>query len=171
MPDVPRGPHRPHRFDEHKYEEPGQAVFFSAATFRRRPILLRPGVPELLGEAMTEAAVAHACALIAWCIMPDHLHYLACVVEDGGSVRRMADWLKRVSGFRISRLGFSAAVWQRSFWDRHRREHQSPADAVAYIMNNPVVEGLCERAEDWPYSAFLGYPCDRGLRDENGRRI
>lgn len=171
MSDVPHGPHRPHRFDERKYEELWQPVFFSATAYRRLPILTRSGVPKTLRAALIESAEVHRCAVIAYCIMPDHLHYLTCVIAEGGNVRRMADWLKRVSGFRLGELGLPTPVWQRSFWDRHARANQSVAMAVGYIMNNPVVAGLCRRPEDWPYSEFLGCPWEQRNREENDRRI
>ncbi len=146
-------------------------MFFSGTTHRRQPILVAGDAPATLKQAMAEAATSHGCAIIAYCIMPDHLHFLTCVTREGGNVRRMADWLKRVSGYRISRLGLDAPIWQRSFWDRHKREHESTEDIVAYILNNPMLEALCERPDDWPHSAFLGYPWSEHRDGSNGRRI
>ncbi len=162
MSDANSGRRQPHRFEEHRYEELWQPVFFSGTTHKRRPFLTSRNVPAILTEALLQSAREHKCAVIAYSIMPDHLHYICCVVENGGNVRRMADWLKRVSGHRISRLGFKAPIWQRSYWDRHLRAHEKISHVVDYVLDNPVEEGLCAHRDEWPYSAFLGYPWENG---------
>jgi REP element-mobilizing transposase RayT len=118
-------------------------------------------VPVVLTDALLEAAEEYLSSVIAYSIMPNHFHYLCCVVEEGGNVRKMADWLKRVSGHRIARLGFGTPVWQRSYWDRHKRAYEKTSHIVDYILDNPVAEGLCAHRDEWPHSAFIEYPWER----------
>ncbi|MGD9497464.1 MAG: hypothetical protein AB7Y46_14280 [Armatimonadota bacterium] len=52
----------------------------------------------------------------------------------------------------------TAPLWQRNYWDRHKRNDLDLLRSVRYIMRNPVEEGLCEEPEAWPYAEFRGYP-------------
>jgi len=158
MDDRPPRRRHPHHFDDAKYEVLWEPVWFTSCTRGNRPILTRGEAPAVLVDAMTECATATGCALIAWCIMPDHVHLLACVSQEGGNVRRLAERTRQISGYRLSRLGLEAPIWHRDIWDHHVRGHESLDSVVAYILGNPVRAGLCERQDEWPYSAFLGYP-------------
>lgn len=42
--------------------------------------------------------------------------------------------------------------WQPEYWDRFIRDEKHMANALDYIMNNPVKAGLVKVAEDWPWS-------------------
>jgi REP element-mobilizing transposase RayT len=168
MFDLNPGRRQPYRFEDHRYEQPWQPVFFSGTTHHRRPLLLAGDAPQVLTTTLLESADKYRSAVIAYCIMPDHLHYLSCVVEEGGNVRKMADWLQRISGHRIASLGFSTPIWQRSYWDRHVRRNEKTSDVVAYILDNPVADGLCASREDWACSAFLGYPWD-AIDEDDGQ--
>ena len=44
-------------------------------------------------------------------------------------------------------------LWQRGFYDRSlARTDETLTDVARYILDNPVREGLVQRAQDWPYS-------------------
>ena len=159
MPRQGRPPFRhPYRLSSDRYEQLLQPVFFTLATERRRPFLTRDGVPETVLHIFAEQAILHSCALIAWCVMPDHVHLLACVVEQGGSVKAYIDSAKALSGHALTGLGLSAPIWQRSYFDRHARAQDDVAEIVRYILQNPVEAGLCDDADDWPFSGFRGWP-------------
>ena len=162
------GRRQPYRLGEPRYEELWQPVAFCCSVHQRRPLLLADDVPRVLTDTLLEAAAQHGSAVIAYCIVPDHVHYLACVVEKGGNLRSMIEWFKRVSARRISGIGFNAPIWQRSYWDRHLRPHEKTSQAVDYILDNPVRKGLCRNRDDWEHSGFFGYPWD--AIDEDSRK-
>ena len=91
--------------------------------------------------------------LIAWVIMPNHVHV---VIEqtDGfplGDVVR--DW-KSFSAKAINKTrGAKGAVWAADYFDRFIRDGIHFASAVSYVENNPVKAGLCRHSHDWPYSS------------------
>jgi len=116
------------------------------------------GAPAIIKDHLRETARDNNCATIAYCIMPKHLHFLACVVAEGGDLLEFVDQFKQRSGFRLAQLGGRGAVWQRDFWDRHVRSDEHLDEVVAYIMNNPVRAGYCAEAEQWAHSEFCGYP-------------
>lgn len=77
-------------------------------------------------------------------LMPDHLHALLCFPPASDMrvvVGRWKAWQTRQHHI----------AWQDNFFDhriRNTRELQLKAD---YIRQNPVVKGLCQKADDWPW--------------------
>jgi len=156
-----RPPYRhPHRLSTDRYQKLFQPVFFTLATDRRLPVLTSSGVPQIVLRILDECAEKHSCALIAFCVMPDHVHLLTCVVREGGDAKRHVDEAKSQSGHELTAAGLSAPIWQRSYFDRHLRARDDLGEAVEYILLNPVEAGLCASVEDWPYSGYRGRPWD-----------
>jgi len=96
--------------------------------------------------------------LIAWCIMPNHVHIL---METFAPIARIVQGWKSVTvrwalahneelGLRIPD---SRRLWMRDYWDRYIRNDGHLEMVVLYIHQNPVNAGLCKRAEDWPWSS------------------
>jgi REP element-mobilizing transposase RayT len=96
--------------------------------------------------------------LIAWCIMPNHVHVL---METFAPIARIVQGWKSVTArwalARNEELGLgipdSKRLWMRDYWDRYLRNDGHFESVVLYIHQNPVNAGLCERAEDWPWSS------------------
>ena len=89
---------------------------------------------------------------IAHALMPDHVHVL------GSGERPDSDflkWLESVaSAFRL--LGAAQHtgeyLWQEGYWDYTLRDAESVRSIASYIVLNPVVAGLVQAAEDYPFS-------------------
>jgi REP element-mobilizing transposase RayT len=91
--------------------------------------------------------------LLAWCVMPNHVH---AVAEMAGT-RSLGDvvqgW-KSYSAMAINRhLGRSGAFRQREYYDRFVRDDRHLASVIDYVEQNPVAAGLVERPEDWIWSS------------------
>jgi REP element-mobilizing transposase RayT len=90
--------------------------------------------------------------LVAWVIMPNHVH---AVVEPWslplGELLRA--W-KGVSANAANRLlGRSGQLWQEEYWDRYIRDEAHFRKAVRYIESNPVKAGLACAAAEWPFGS------------------
>ena len=89
--------------------------------------------------------------LLVYCLMGTHYHLLISA-ETEKLVSGM-QWLNGVyaQGFnkRYERRGhlFGSRFGCRAIVDERHNDA-----TVQYILNNPVRAGLCERAEDWPWS-------------------
>jgi hypothetical protein len=76
-------------------------------------------------------------------LMPDHVHALLAIHPRRAMSRVIGDWKK----WQHVRHG---VLWQEGYFDHRLRDHDRQlAEKTAYILNNPVVAGLCARAEDW----------------------
>jgi REP element-mobilizing transposase RayT len=89
--------------------------------------------------------------LLAWTIMPNHVHAL---IEPGADQRLgniVSSW-KRFSARMANRvLGRSGPFWQDDYWDTYIRNERHFESTVSYIMNNPVKAGLVGEPAAWPW--------------------
>ncbi len=91
--------------------------------------------------------------LIAWVIMPNHVHALIRQ-RQGGLIAAIVQSWKTYTAKRILGTG---NLWQRDYWDRFVRDDQHFWRSVHYIHENPVKARLVERAEDWRWSSAHGF--------------
>jgi type I restriction enzyme R subunit/putative DNA methylase len=96
--------------------------------------------------------------LIAWCIMPNHVHVLletltplAKIVQGWKSVT--ARWALAQNEELKLGIPDTNHLWMRDYWDRYIRNDRHFENTVLYIHQNPVKACLCQRAEDWPWSS------------------
>lgn len=94
-----------------------------------------------------------AYALLAWCVMPNHIHVVVEPVP-GASLSTIVQSWKSVSARRANAVfGRTGAFWMREYHDRYIRDDTHLAAAIRYAENNPVAAGLCRTPEDWRWSS------------------
>jgi putative transposase len=155
----------PHRLDPVLYQVPFQDIAIVICTKESHPILLARDIPWRVREAIEFNAQNNGVELVAWSIMPDHLHAVARVAELGGDMLKFIHGFKKRTGRTIHEAGILGPVWLRSFWDRHRRQKEPLSKLVRYVALNPVEEGLCARWQDWPHSWINDDPRRYGLEE------
>ncbi len=95
--------------------------------------------------------------LLAWCVMPNHVHVLIETRECWPLAGIVQAWKSFTAKAINTHLRRGGSLWQRDYFDRFIRDDLHLAATVAYIDDNPVRAGLVERTEDWPFgSARLG---------------
>jgi putative transposase len=120
--------------------------------------------------------------LLAWCVMPNHVHVLVHVWN--WPLWKMVQSWKHFVQTQAKRLfaerrpparldektnrneprRCSALQWQREYWDTFMRDEAQEKTAVRYIENNPVKAKLCRVPEEWPFSSAK-------FRDEYARLV
>lgn len=95
--------------------------------------------------------------LLAWCIMPNHVHVLIFPeAELGEIVQSWKSYTGRWALANNAELGLGVpgkAFWMREYWDRYIRDKKHYEAVVDYIHNNPVKAGLCTTADNWRWSS------------------
>ncbi len=91
--------------------------------------------------------------LIAWVIMPNHVHVLLEIFAGYPLDRVVHSWKSYTANEANKLLQRQGRFWFREYFDRYIRDEQHFANAVRYIHENPVKAGLVERAEDWEFSS------------------
>ena len=117
-----------------------------------------------LGRAEIAALVRDALAkfdgeryrLLAWCVMPNHVHILIKQQQGFPLAEIVRSWKVFTAREANAILGRSGTFWMREYHDRRIRDEAHLNRAILYIENNPVQAGLCERPEDWPWSSAAG---------------
>jgi REP element-mobilizing transposase RayT len=88
--------------------------------------------------------------IFAACLMPDHLHLLLRPGELD-VIRFLNSW-KSFTTRESWRFGRRGALWQPGMWDRTIRHADDFDTVVRYIVANPVVAGLVDSPEAWPWT-------------------
>ncbi|MFO8082625.1 MAG: transposase [Armatimonadota bacterium] len=153
----------PKRLDPSQYRMPLQPVGIVFCTNPDRPVLNARDIPSRVREAVEFNAENNGLELIAWSIMPDHLHVAAQVGSDGGDLLKFIHAFKKRTGRTIHEAGVAGPIWQRSFWDRHLRPKETLAQLVQHIAWNPVDGGLCDHWNQWRYTWLNDDPKRYGL--------
>ncbi len=91
--------------------------------------------------------------LLAWVIMPNHVHVLVETLAGHPLSAILHSWKSYTAKAANRMLGRSGPIWQPEYFDRAIRDERHLAAAIEYIHNNPVKAGLAQRAEDWPFSS------------------
>jgi REP element-mobilizing transposase RayT len=106
--------------------------------------------------ALTESAMLHnhgqRFRLLAWVIMPNHVHAL---IEVGAVPlsKIIQNWKSIVAVEANKLLGRTGRFWQPEYWDRFMRDDEQKRKAIRYIENNPVKARLCRTPEEWTFSS------------------
>jgi REP element-mobilizing transposase RayT len=114
--------------------------------------LKQPEIAERVEEALLhwDGTRYH---LLAWCVMPNHVHVLIETQTDfplSGVVHSWKSFLAHAINQHLARTG---AVWMQDYFDRYIRGDHHLAATVAYIHANPVKAGLVQDECDWPHSS------------------
>jgi len=87
-----------------------------------------------------------------YCLMPNHFHL---VLE--GKLDNVSAGMHQLNGLYATRFNRrherTGHLFQGRFGLRVIEDESYLEDACRYVLENPVRAGLCERAEDWPWSA------------------
>jgi REP element-mobilizing transposase RayT len=136
--------------------------FVTVCTFRRRRILARDAVADVLVDELCHARERHGWAIGSYVIMPDHVHFF-CVPErdakalsdfmrewKSGTSRRIRAVLPRPTTA-ATKTSANASLWQREFFDHVLRSEESFQEKWNYVRDNPVRAGLAHSFDGWPY--------------------
>jgi REP element-mobilizing transposase RayT len=132
--------------------------------------------------------------LLAWVVMPNHVHTLFQPLDGWTVAKIVASW-KKFTARRIPRAAPGTApgtapgnapgnanlqigvfpvprtpVWHREYWDRYIRDENHLQQATEYIHENPVKAGLAAKAEDWRWSSPFAKDANQeiGVPGESG---
>jgi putative transposase len=100
---------------------------------------------------LNDAAVLREHRLLAWVLMPDHLHALLQLRSEE-SLSLVVNRLKTVIARGVNRhLKRSGPVWQRAFHDHVLRAEEELATVGRYIICNPLRAGIVSRISAYPH--------------------
>lgn len=153
----------------------------SAPDEQKRQIELRRRVEEYLDAghgacwlrrtdvaALVEGALRHfdgeRYRLLAWCVMPNHVHALIETCEGFPLADVLHSWKSFTSRKASNPVGRRGEFWQREYLDRYVRNAEHYQAVVAYIEENPVKARLAKVKTEWQWSsARFRHPGSAGV--------
>ena len=116
----------------------------------RRPVFQPLCAARIVVRSLNDPNVIQDAQPIAWCLMPDHLHWL---LQLGGrlSLSALVQRFKSISTKRLHKAGHDGEIWAMAFHDHGLRREEDLADVARYIVANPVRAGLVKRVSEYPH--------------------
>jgi putative transposase len=127
------------------------AVAFTACLRFRTPTALDDTTRTAILAALFAGAAKHEADVLAWCLMPDHLHAILRGQSDSADTRLATAVFKQKSGFWLAQ-NRPQIEWQKDFYDHIIRSDENLEVQVLYAVNNPVRAELVARWWDYPHT-------------------
>jgi putative transposase len=102
-------------------------------------------------EKLIAAAAGSDFALHAYCVMPDHVHFVCEGLADACNLIKLVEGFKQQTAYAFSKK-HRIRLWQRRYYDHVLRPNDSIEDVACYIWWNPVRKGLCAVPHQYPLS-------------------
>ena len=109
---------------------------------------LYPKLCDTAVQIMRESSNALEIKIFAWCIMPDHIHFLIQGIRPIEFIRRFKG---KMTPFARA-IDPSNRLWQRSFFDHALRKEESLFDVACYIWENPVRANIVANPDEFLWS-------------------
>ncbi|MBO9740188.1 transposase [Xanthomonas axonopodis pv. begoniae] len=104
------------------------------------------------------AALPPDATLLAWVLMPDHVHWLV-QLGDMTPLARTVSCMKAASTRAVNRQReMPGAVWARAYHDCGLRKEYDLRIVARYLIANPLRAGLVERVGDYPFWDAIWLP-------------
>jgi REP element-mobilizing transposase RayT len=130
---------------------PGQVYLVTFTTHQRHPLFQSHEHATCLARCLHGLVLWQYTELIAWVLMPDHMHLLIRLSAKD-SLQVVVQKLKSNTAREIKSLDLEIGqVWAAAFHDRALRQDENLRLVARYIVLNPVRAGLACRIGDYPY--------------------
>jgi putative transposase len=135
----------------------GQKYYFlTLCTSQRQPFFVNAGLSTGLIELLRTESSATFFNVLACCLMPDHLQFLAERAEPACDLLHIVKSFKTKSSRQHSRESASP-LWQTGFYEHIVRTTESAQSIAWYISLNPVRKGLAVNPKDYPFAGSFCY--------------
>ncbi len=145
-----------HRLDSNEYS--GQRwSFVTMCCENRYPAFSDAGRANWMIECLRTESLLQGFLVDAYCVMPDHLHFLTFGKNSSSKLLVFAKSLKQKTGFSFQKETGSR-LWQKNYYDHVLRANEEANRVAGYIWMNPVRKGLCKSFEDYLFSGSFTRP-------------
>lgn len=128
----------------------GGIYLITSTTWRRVQVFAEWRYAYAAIQAFTGDEVLKDAQLLAWVLMPDHVHWLVQLGQDR-DLRSLIGIMKSASARAVGDAGYTPQVWSRAYYDRAIRSEDCIASAARYIVANPLRAGLVQSVGNYPF--------------------
>ena len=130
----------------------GRLIYFvTIGTEKRAPFFADSTAGQWLLRHLLEIAARQNFWLHAYCIMPDHVHFLCEGLSETSHLVKFVDAFKQRRGYEFQKK-HGTSLWQKRYYDHILRPKEVIEDVACCIWWNPVRKGLCADPHDYPPS-------------------
>jgi len=167
------------------YYEPGDLHELTFSCHAGLALLAEEMARKLLCESINRAIERHNYRLVAFVLMPEHVHLLVCPMAAHPAIDELLYAIKRPFSYRMKQhyetirdpIRAELTVRERPertrfrFWQEgggYDRNISTPAAILAsidYIHMNPVRRGFVDCARDWKWSSCRWYESEKQIVD------
>ncbi len=148
---------RPPRFPDFPYLGFNR-YFLTVCVAQRAEVFLDLGFGEYVATQFLQIGLRLEFEVIAYCVMPDHLHLLAHGTSERSALKAYMHRCKQQTGYEWkNRRKHHRRLWQEGFHDRILRDADPDEGVIRYIVENPVRAGLVNDAREYPLIGSTRY--------------
>ena len=127
---------------------------------RRQTVFHKDGDYAAFLALMAEASIRRAIRILAYCLMPNHFHFVLWPYEDA-DISRWMHWLMTTHVRRYhAHYHTNGHLWQGPFKDFPIQDDEHLLTVIRYVERNPVRANLVTSAVEWPWSSIGVPPSD-----------
>jgi len=124
---------------------PDHAYLVTIVTSSRKPVFTSFTAARVAVRCFHDKDVECHAQTLAFVVMPDHVHWLLQLEEEGSLSEAVRMYKTKVS------LILRQRIWQRGFHDHALREEDDQRDIARYLIANPLRSGLAKNIGEYPH--------------------
>ncbi len=144
------GKSRSTRLKHFDYASPHRAYHVVIGSCKQQHLFCDPILNRRVLEILNKSTELSGYQLIAYCLMPDHLHLL---VQAGDKPKPLSDFIRNFKSYSSKTSG--RPLWQRSYYEHVIRKTEDIIGIAGYIMGNPIRKGIAKSTGDYRWSKIL----------------
>jgi REP element-mobilizing transposase RayT len=140
-----------------RHSRPYQHYFITVCCTQRNALMASDGAAKAAAMTLHKLHADGHLNLLAWVVMPDHLHVLLQLDESKSlavAVGRMHSCIAKAVNKSLGRVG---TFWQQAYYESAVRHEGDTTRVIRYIVNNPIKAGLAETPGNYPYWNITGW--------------
>ena len=123
----------------------------TAGTYQKRPLFQDPASLSDLTNLLMDTAEKYGWNLQVWAVFPSHYHFIGDS-EKGRTLKRFIQEFHSKTAANRNRIDGTPGrkVWFQ-YWDSQITFHRSYLARLNYVHQNPVRQGVVDRARTYPW--------------------
>ena len=152
------GKNRSIRLKDFDYSQPYFVYFLTLCAYNKTIYFGNNEISHAILKSLEKYSKSYGYRLIAYCLMPDHLHFIVQAEENAKDLRDLIRDFKKFTTHTFWQLGMNGKLWQRGYFEHILRKNEDVFKVTEYVLNNPVRKGIVENKEDYYLSKLVNMP-------------
>ena len=124
---------------------PNHVYLVTVVTASRKTVFASFDAARIAARCFHDKDIVRQARTMAFVVMPDHLHWLLQLENDGSLSGVIRLYKAKVT------LSLRQKIWQRGFHDHALRGDEDLRDIARYVIANPLRSGLVKSIGEYPH--------------------